>query len=67
MTITETPITMPELTVVDTPRDQYAKARALITDALRKTNARQITGALQDGQGGFCFVGLAAEALKGDG
>ncbi len=69
MTVTDFPMTMPDLTVVETERDQFAKARAKITEALRATNAEQIRGKLRDGMGGFCFVGLAAEALaaRGDG
>lgn len=57
-------LTMPELTVVETERDQFAKARGLIIDALRANGDKQITGQIFNEAGDkFCFVGCAVKAL----
>lgn len=61
----ETELTMPELTVVETERDLFAKNRETITTALRENGDKQITGKVF-GDGGFCFVGCASKALNGD-
>jgi hypothetical protein len=56
-------LTMPDLTVVETERDVFARNRDKITAALRANGDRQITGTIADGAGGVCFVGCAVEAL----
>lgn len=54
---------MPELTVVETERDAFAKNRSTIMAALRENGDKQIKSEIFDGHGGFCFVGCAVEAL----
>lgn len=57
-------LTMPEIPVVETDRDVFARNRETITAALRSNGDKQITGAIFDDAGAkFCFVGCAAKAL----
>jgi len=64
----EKTLTMPDLTVVETERDVFARNREKITTALRTNGDRQIIGSIRQGPPngpatGFCFVGCAADAL----
>lgn len=55
---------MPELTVVETERDVFAKNRDAITAALRENGDKQIQGKIfNNDESAFCFVGCAVKAL----
>jgi len=58
----EKTLTMPDLTVVETERDVFARNREKITTALRANGNRQIKGSIREGYM-VCFVGLAAEVI----
>ncbi|MDB5069682.1 MAG: hypothetical protein JWM87_793 [Candidatus Eremiobacteraeota bacterium] len=63
------PLVTPEIPVVETDRDHFAKNRDLVTTALRANGDRQITGTIRigppdDPTAGVCFVGCALEVIE---